>query len=199
MACANRNEPDTNGSQFFLTLDRADHCDRKYTIFGKVTGGWAGARLWMAGWFGGAAWVAWGAFVDEQRVNQGKSGGGHHRWAARPRVGGRTADVGSAQCEAQLASRLCSSNLNRRFLPTKGWAPQHTTTIHPPTHTYPPTHAGDTIYNVLRFNEQETDDDDRPMDPPRLLRADVLWNPFDDIVPRVDRCRRAGDCVTSLD
>jgi peptidyl-prolyl cis-trans isomerase SDCCAG10 len=48
--------------------------------------------------------------------------------------------------------------------------------------------AGDTIYNLLRFNELETNDDDRPVDPPRLLRADVLYNPFDDIVPRVDRC-----------
>ena len=38
VACANANRPDSNGSQFFLTLDRADHCDRKYTIFGKVTG-----------------------------------------------------------------------------------------------------------------------------------------------------------------
>eukprot|EP00887_Chlorella_sp_A99_P005820 scaffold1.g5820.t1 len=33
-----QNKPNTNGSQFFVTLDRADHCDRQYTIFGKVTG-----------------------------------------------------------------------------------------------------------------------------------------------------------------
>ncbi|GAB4822798.1 hypothetical protein N2152v2_009844 [Parachlorella kessleri] len=83
VASANQNKPDTNGSQFFLTLDRADHCDRKYTVFGKVT--------------------------------------------------------------------------------------------------------GDTIYNLMRFNELEVDDNDRPMDPPRVVRADVLWNPFDDIKPRVDR------------
>ena len=40
---------------------------------------------------------------------------------------------------------------------------------------------------MLRFNSLDTDDDDRPTEPPRLLRAEVLWNPFDDIVPRVDR------------
>lgn len=83
LACANQNKPNTNGSQFFVTLDRADHCDRQYTIFGKVT--------------------------------------------------------------------------------------------------------GDTIYNLLRFNELDVGADDRPEQPPVLTRADVLWNPFEDIVPRVDR------------
>jgi peptidyl-prolyl cis-trans isomerase SDCCAG10 len=29
---------DTNGSQFFITLERCDWIDRKHTIFGKVTG-----------------------------------------------------------------------------------------------------------------------------------------------------------------
>ncbi|KAK6927258.1 Cyclophilin-type peptidyl-prolyl cis-trans isomerase domain [Dillenia turbinata] len=41
------------------------------------------------------------------------------------------------------------------------------------------------IYNLLRFGEVETDKDDRPLDPPKLLSVEVLWNPFDDIVPRV--------------
>lgn len=83
VACANQNQPNTNGSQFFITLDRTDHLDRKATIFGKVT--------------------------------------------------------------------------------------------------------GDTLYNLARFNELETEGDDRPVDPPRVVRADVLWNPFEDIKPRVDR------------
>jgi len=83
IACANQNAPNTNGSQFFITFDRADHLQRKATIFGKIT--------------------------------------------------------------------------------------------------------GDTVYNLLRFNELETGEDDRPIDPPILQRADVLLNPFDDIKPRVNR------------
>ncbi len=83
IACANQNAPNTNGAQFFITLDRADHLDKKATIFGKVT--------------------------------------------------------------------------------------------------------GDTLYNLMRFNELEVGDDDRPLDPPVLLRADVLLNPFEDIQPRVSR------------
>lgn len=38
IACANQNAPHTNNSQFFITMDRCDHLDRKNTIFGKVTG-----------------------------------------------------------------------------------------------------------------------------------------------------------------
>ncbi|KAK2079026.1 hypothetical protein QBZ16_002716 [Prototheca wickerhamii] len=83
VACANRNEPHTNGSQFFITLDATPQLDRKYTIFGRV--------------------------------------------------------------------------------------------------------AGDTLYNLLRFNDVEVDADDRPEDAVTLRRADVLWNPFEDIAPRVDR------------
>ncbi|PSC77004.1 peptidyl-prolyl cis-trans isomerase CYP57-like [Micractinium conductrix] len=92
VACANQNRPDTNGSQFFVTLDRADHCNRQYTIFGKIT--------------------------------------------------------------------------------------------------------GDTIYNLSRYNELEVGEDDRPAHPPVLTRADVLWNPFDDLQPRVDRdAKEAADAA----
>ena len=52
----------------------------------------------------------------------------------------------------------------------------------------PPPPAGDTIYNLSRVTDLETDDDtDRPAHPPVLTRAEVLWNPFEDLVPRVDR------------
>ena len=88
IACANQNAPDTNGSQFFITLDRADHMDKKATIFGKVT--------------------------------------------------------------------------------------------------------GDTVYNLMRLNELEVGEGDRPAHPPVVTRAEVLWNPFEDIQPRVDRDAKAA-------
>ncbi|KAH6828482.1 Cyclophilin-like peptidyl-prolyl cis-trans isomerase family protein [Perilla frutescens var. hirtella] len=83
VACAGVPEtPNSNGSQFFMTLDRCDWLDKKHTIFGKVT--------------------------------------------------------------------------------------------------------GDSIYNLLHLGEVETDTTDRPLDPlPKILSVEVLWNPFEDIVPRV--------------
>ncbi|ESW33126.1 hypothetical protein PHAVU_001G045200 [Phaseolus vulgaris] len=80
VAMASSGSPNSNGSQFFITLDRCDWLDRKHTIFGKVT--------------------------------------------------------------------------------------------------------GDTMYNLLRLGEVETDKNDRPLDPPKILSVEVLWNPFEDIVPR---------------
>ncbi|KAL8038912.1 hypothetical protein ABFX02_10G002100 [Erythranthe guttata] len=82
VACANAGRPNSNGSQFFITLDRCEWLDKKHTIFGKV--------------------------------------------------------------------------------------------------------IGDSIYNVLGLGELETGKDDRPtLDPlPKILSVEVLWNPFDDIVPR---------------
>ncbi|KAL7592915.1 hypothetical protein Lser_V15G33691 [Lactuca serriola] len=38
VACANTGSPHSNGSQFFITLDKCDWLDKKNTIFGKVTG-----------------------------------------------------------------------------------------------------------------------------------------------------------------
>ncbi|KAF8388783.1 hypothetical protein HHK36_025463 [Tetracentron sinense] len=81
VACANSGSPHSNGSQFFISLDRCDWLDRKNTIFGKVT--------------------------------------------------------------------------------------------------------GESLYNLLRLGEVETDKNDRPLDePPKMVSVEVLWNPFDDIVPR---------------
>uniref|UniRef100_A0A0D9V2A4 PPIase cyclophilin-type domain-containing protein n=1 Tax=Leersia perrieri TaxID=77586 RepID=A0A0D9V2A4_9ORYZ len=80
VACANAGTPHSNGSQFFITLDRCDWLDKKNTIFGKVT--------------------------------------------------------------------------------------------------------GDSIFNLLALADIETDQDDRPVYPQKILSVEVLWNPFDDIVPR---------------
>ena len=34
----NKNKPNTNGSQFFITLEKCEEMNKKFTIFGKVTG-----------------------------------------------------------------------------------------------------------------------------------------------------------------
>ena len=44
--------------------------------------------------------------------------------------------------------------------------------------------TGNTIFNLMKCNELEVDDNDRPMYPPRFLSAEVLADPFDDIVVR---------------
>jgi len=44
--------------------------------------------------------------------------------------------------------------------------------------------TGDTIFNLLRMNTLEVNKEDRPLKPPQILRTEVLWNPFEDIVPR---------------
>eukprot|EP01098_Paradermamoeba_levis_P014185 TRINITY_DN6696_c0_g2_i1.p1 TRINITY_DN6696_c0_g2~~TRINITY_DN6696_c0_g2_i1.p1 ORF type:complete len:197 (+),score=64.40 TRINITY_DN6696_c0_g2_i1:58-648(+) len=43
--------------------------------------------------------------------------------------------------------------------------------------------VGDTIYNVLRMNDFETKDD-RPLHPPKITSCEIVYNPFDDIIPR---------------
>ncbi|KAL7680086.1 putative cyclophilin-type peptidyl-prolyl cis-trans isomerase domain-containing protein [Plasmopara halstedii] len=44
--------------------------------------------------------------------------------------------------------------------------------------------TGNTIFNLLSVGDIETDAQDRPINPPKLLSVEVLWNPFEDIVPR---------------
>jgi peptidyl-prolyl cis-trans isomerase SDCCAG10 len=45
--------------------------------------------------------------------------------------------------------------------------------------------TGDTIFNVLKMAELETDANDRPTFLPKILATTVLKNPYDDIVPRI--------------
>jgi len=44
--------------------------------------------------------------------------------------------------------------------------------------------TGDTVYNILKFNEINTDDDDHPDTMIVIKSTEVLSNPFPDIVPR---------------
>ncbi|KAI8374288.1 cyclophilin-like domain-containing protein [Radiomyces spectabilis] len=47
--------------------------------------------------------------------------------------------------------------------------------------------AGDTIFNVLKMGEMEIDDNERPLYPPRIKSTEIVLNPFDDIVPRINK------------
>ncbi|EFA79050.1 hypothetical protein PPL_08520 [Heterostelium album PN500] len=44
--------------------------------------------------------------------------------------------------------------------------------------------VGDTIFNILKVNEIELDENERPLFPPKIITTDVVYNPFDDIEPR---------------
>eukprot|EP00026_Physarum_polycephalum_P007875 Phypoly_transcript_07945.p1 GENE.Phypoly_transcript_07945~~Phypoly_transcript_07945.p1 ORF type:complete len:483 (+),score=118.55 Phypoly_transcript_07945:83-1531(+) len=45
--------------------------------------------------------------------------------------------------------------------------------------------SGETVFNILRLNDYEVDENDRPLFPAKIISTEVLWNPFEDIVPRV--------------
>ncbi|XP_034683697.1 peptidyl-prolyl cis-trans isomerase CYP57 [Vitis riparia] len=96
VACANAGSPNSNGSQFFISLDRCDWLDRKNTIFGKVT--------------------------------------------------------------------------------------------------------GDSLYNLPRLGDVEIDKNDRPVDPPpKIISVEVLWNPFDDLVPRKTLAKSLPHSTNDID
>lgn len=44
--------------------------------------------------------------------------------------------------------------------------------------------TGSTIFNVLRLSDVEVGEGDRPLETIKVTGIDVLWNPFEDIVPR---------------
>ena len=45
--------------------------------------------------------------------------------------------------------------------------------------------TGNTVFNAIRMGEAEVATDDKPVEPIRLLKVEVVWNPFEDIVPRL--------------
>lgn len=44
--------------------------------------------------------------------------------------------------------------------------------------------GGNTLYNLVRIGEVEVDKTDRPVDDVVIRSTEVIWNPYDDIVPR---------------
>uniref|UniRef100_A0A6B2L5H7 PPIase cyclophilin-type domain-containing protein n=1 Tax=Arcella intermedia TaxID=1963864 RepID=A0A6B2L5H7_9EUKA len=44
--------------------------------------------------------------------------------------------------------------------------------------------TGESLFNLLNMNSLEVDGNERPKKPPVIKRVEVLWNPFEDIVPR---------------
>eukprot|EP01119_Soliformovum_irregulare_P010075 TRINITY_DN2458_c0_g1_i1.p1 TRINITY_DN2458_c0_g1~~TRINITY_DN2458_c0_g1_i1.p1 ORF type:complete len:457 (+),score=142.25 TRINITY_DN2458_c0_g1_i1:70-1371(+) len=44
--------------------------------------------------------------------------------------------------------------------------------------------TGDTIFNVLKANDFELDEQEKPLFPPKITSIDIISNPFSDIVPR---------------
>ncbi|XP_008576541.1 PREDICTED: peptidyl-prolyl cis-trans isomerase CWC27 homolog isoform X1 [Galeopterus variegatus] len=44
--------------------------------------------------------------------------------------------------------------------------------------------TGDTVYNMLRLTEVDIGDEERPHNPHKIKSCEVLFNPFDDIIPR---------------
>ncbi|CAG7838026.1 unnamed protein product [Allacma fusca] len=44
--------------------------------------------------------------------------------------------------------------------------------------------AGNTIYNMLKLESGDIDEDEKPAYPYKIIKAKILMNPFDDIVPR---------------
>lgn len=54
--------------------------------------------------------------------------------------------------------------------------------------------GGDTIYNVLKMQDGEIDANERPAYPYKIVKTEILVNPFDDIVPRrTTKSERSGE------
>lgn len=57
--------------------------------------------------------------------------------------------------------------------------------------------TGETIYNMLKLEEALVDENDRPLYPPKVIKTEILNNPFSDIVPRTTpkRSEEAKDSI----
>lgn len=57
------------------------------------------------------------------------------------------------------------------------------------THTIFGKVTGDTIYNMLKLAESQTDANERPLYPHKINKIKILHNPFDDIQPRAEHMK----------
>lgn len=57
--------------------------------------------------------------------------------------------------------------------------------------------SGETIYNLLKLNESQTDANERPLYPHKINKVKILHNPFEDLAPRVDH--RKDEAESSKD
>ena len=115
--------------------------------------------------------AAAGSSSSSSSIGGGEGGGGGGKGGAAPSSGG-------------------SGGNGSQFFITLGAAP-HLDRRHT---IFGRVAAGDTIYTVAAIGEAEVDEQDRPCcDPrPRILSTEVLWNPFDDVVPRTTAEERAA-------
>ncbi|KAI9560633.1 hypothetical protein GHT06_011583 [Daphnia sinensis] len=47
--------------------------------------------------------------------------------------------------------------------------------------------AGNTLFNMIKFNDLDIDSEERPRHPPKILKTEVINNPFPDIEPRISQ------------
>ena len=40
--------------------------------------------------------------------------------------------------------------------------------------------VGQTVYNLVRLSDVEVDKNDKPVDPPKIIRAELVWDPFEE-------------------
>ncbi|XP_057372862.1 spliceosome-associated protein CWC27 homolog [Daphnia carinata] len=52
--------------------------------------------------------------------------------------------------------------------------------------------GGNTLFNMIKFNDLDIDNEERPRHPPKILKTEVINNPFPDIEPRISQKQVKG-------
>lgn len=61
------------------------------------------------------------------------------------------------------------------------------------THTIFGKVTGETVFNMLKLSESQTDANERPLYPHKIIKVKILHNPFEDLEPRVDHKKSSKD------